>query len=454
MTRILYWNIQQFGINKINNPNRKRQRGSSLPQPAASDDRKRYILDTLAANPVDIFVVVETNTGAGAPGTHVTASGETGALNLLTEIRIRLGITWRLVPPLILGIGGVSEGISVYYNSANLFFTGPWFWQGGANPAIAPAPPLVGVRYAPPWRRCLPATPVPAASPINPGIPMNRLAGQWQFHGPPPVGGGAAPVLQFPGPNSRTPFLTTFWDTTGAGRTIKLLSYHAPPNSGLAANGTSRLSNILEMTTNLGANEVGVIVGDFNVDLYSPFAALAYGRLTNMPPLGVGYTRLLNRTTANAWPDKGYVGTHIKSRHEATPWNTNGYPGYGYIGSSNMFQNYDSIDNALVRYGTGFGPPPPHNMTIVNRVTGSPYNRVVPAPGGAATPTGNYAYQSAMTPIGIGANPLDPIALPLPPPAPGGLVPGNIGGLARFRGWDNYGHIRSTSDHMALIFDV
>jgi len=447
MSRILYWNIQQFGLNKINNPSLKRkQKGSSLNPNQASIARRQYIISTLTANPPDIFVVVETTTGAGAPGTLVNAGGATGALDLLNRIQgaPALGANWRLVPPIIIGQGNLREGISVYYNSANLDFTGPWGWQGGVNPA-APVGGIVPVAYAPPWNNCLPGGVVPGGSPINPGVNMNRLAGQWQFRGP--VVGGIAPVLTFPGPLNRTPFLTTFWDAAG-GRTIKLLSYHAPPNFGAAANGTNNLSTIQEMTANLGANEVGVIVGDFNVDLFNAYyRGIAYTNLTGV----AGYTRHIN-PTANVWPNKGYVFTHLKTSNQAKPWQTNGYPGYGYTGSNTNFPGYDSIDNILTRYGGGLVPPVNHNMTIVNRVTGSPYNRIAPTPGGA--PAGNLVYQTGMNQIIGGANAGLPAALPLPPPAPGGIVPGTIGGLSSFKGWSNYGHIRSTSDHMALIIDV
>ncbi|NVK09215.1 hypothetical protein [Tenacibaculum sp.] len=458
MARVLYWNIQQFGINKINNPFfNRRQIGSTINMQQASTQRAQLILDTMTSNIPDIFVVIETSTGGGVEGSLITAGGQQGALDLLAKIRANavLGANWMLVPPLILGQGGVSEGISVFYNSANLSFTGPWGWQGAANPSDSVANIGIGnlVGYAAPWNNCLPAVAVPGGSNVNPGINSNQLAGQWLFTD------NAMPPnrLQFPGIGNRPPYLTTFWDAANA-RTIKLLAYHAPPNFGPAANGTNQLSNVREMTNNLAANEAGVIVGDFNVNIFNAyFEPIAYNNLINLLPAGAGYTRAINPTANNGWPDKGYVFTHMKHKYRngATPWETNEYPAYGYLGSNNHFAGYDSIDNVLTRYGAAAAGPAA-NITIVNRITGSPYNAVMPTPGGA--PPGHYAYTTGMAQIPVGmANAGSPVALPLPPNGPngdGGYTPGNIGALRRFLGWDNYGKIRSTSDHLPLIIDI
>ncbi len=455
--RILYWNIQQFGINKINNPSRKRQKGSAISGLAASTDRSNLIINTITAHPPnipDIFVVVETSTGGGNEGTLVTAGGESGSIELLRRIRGALGANWMLVPPLILGQGDLTEGISVYFNSATLNFTGPFGWQGGVNSANAigvigvanlveyPAPYYLGAGNA---NNALPDGNTPGTPGIiNPFMPMSKLAGQWLFDD------GAAPAnrLQFPGVVNRPPFLTTFWDAAG-NRNIKLLSYHAPPQTGAAVAGTAALANIREMTTNLGAQDVGVIVGDFNVNLFDAFNANnAYNPLIANPPLAQRYTRQLN-PTANIFPDKANVFTHIKTSNEAKPWDTNSYPGYGYIGSNARFQGYDSIDNILTRYGANAGGPAA-NITVVNLVTGSPYNRVTnPVNNG---PQGFYNYATGMARNAAGL----PAALPLPPLGPngnGGIQPGTIGGLSSFKGWDSYGKIRSTSDHMPLIID-
>jgi hypothetical protein len=443
MARILYWNIQKFGINKINQPTKKRRRdGTAIPFTPESQFRLQVIRTTLTQNTPDIFVVVETSTGAGAPGTLISAGGALGCLDLLSKLRTWFPgpNDWRLIPPVRLGKGNVAEGISVFYNNANLKFTGPWGWQGGVNPSA----PVAGMpaAYGGAWANCLPAA--NPGGPINGAINMNRLAGQWQFRGP--IVGGVAPVLGFPNDYNRTPYLTTFWDA-GNGRTIKLLSFHASPKQNAAATGTNQLANIQEMTANLGANQVGVIVGDFNVDLFNThFEPIAYDDLLETTANGgAGYTRLIN-PTANQWPNKGYVCTMLRSVNTARPWTTNGYPAYEYV----IKDSYSSVDNILTRYGAGAGGPAA-NMTIVNRTAGAPYNRVMPTPGGA--PPGVLNYNTAMSQNIAGL----PAALLLPPAGPGGgggYNPGDIGALSAFKGWANYRRVRSTSDHMALIVDV
>jgi len=455
MARILYWNIEKFGINKINEPRAKRKRDGTLtiPPPQAGY-RREVIRTTLIQNTPDIFVVVETSTGTGAPGTLVTAGGETGSLFLLEQLRAWFPAPsdWRLVPPLRLGQGNVQEGISVFYNHANVQFTGPWGWQGGANPSdsVANIGALNLVNYGIDWIDALPLGNAPGgANLINPGVPYRRLAGQWQFRGP--MVGGIAPVLDFPNAFNRTPFLTTFWEPAGGGRTIKLLSFHASPKKQQSADGTNQLSYIQEMTTNLAANEVGVIVGDFNVDIFNThFEPIAYNRLLGNFPGGVGYTRQIN-PTPNVWPDKGYVCTMIRSHNSARPWQTNGYPGYEYV----IKDTFSSVDNILTRYGGGTAVGPATNITIVNRVTGTTYNR--DAPPIAGVPPGSLVYNSAMALNAAMPTAGLPSALPLPPAGPighGGFVTGNIGALTTFVGWNNYRRVRSTSDHMGLIVDV
>lgn len=449
MARILYWNIQQFGINKINQPSRKRTYDGIAIPTTYSTYRKRVIETTLIQNTPDIFVVVETSTGMGAPGTLITTGGKTGSLFLLEQLQNLFPAPndWRLVPPLRLGQGNVQEGISVFYNHANVKFTGPWGWQGGANPSDSVANIGVGnlVNYGGDWANTLPLGNTPGGNnTINPGVPYRHLAGQWQFQGA--VVNGISPILGFPNVHNRTPFLTTFWEPA-SGRTIKLLSFHASPKKQQAADGTNQLSHIQEMTTGLAANEVGVIVGDFNVDIFNTyFAPIAYNNLV----AGVGYTRQIN-PTQNIWPNKGYVCTTLRSHKNAKPWFTNGYPGYEIVVQS----SFSSIDNILTRYGGGTAVGPAANITIVNRITGTPYNRDAPVIPNA--PPGSLIYNSAMALNNAGPYIGLPSAFLLPPAGVtghGGYAPGSIGALSTFIGWNNYRRIKSTSDHMALIIDV
>ncbi|MCP4262040.1 MAG: hypothetical protein GY774_31755 [Planctomycetes bacterium] len=466
-TRILYWNIENFAINKINNPSiRKRQRGSDMSEQDASHDRRNFIGHILAENLPDIFVVVEVEAGAVPVGPVLNGqlvrnSGEQGCMELLNTIRAWAtaaippfaGTSWSLVPPLISGAAGRAEGIAVFYRDDRLYFVGPYYWPAGAPPVPSNGPSVdraAGANgpYPLPWgsnlapaNDCLPARAIPVASPINAGQPENQLAGQTMFFTPAIPAIMAAPTpIRFPAPDNKNPFLTSFYEIAAPNRLINLLSYHASPNKHpafptQAQDGTAALAQIQEMTVGLGAN-VGVIVGDFNVSLFSPHEPAAYGPLMVVAP-GPAYNRHLNPTAVIGLPQDFYVYTHIKPDDEVNNNDTNGYPGYGYLGGSEGYPGFTAIDNIFTRNVV------PANMTVVNKVVGSPYNAVAPPPAGAAPGTLIYAKSTT------------PYAMPIPPPAPGGYPPGTAGGhLTSFRGWNNYGRIRSTSDHLPLIIDV
>lgn len=444
MTKILYWNIENFSINKINDPDTKRKRKSKAPTGVvASGNRSNLILNAMQANVPDIFVIVETTTGAGAEGTLINAGGSQAALDLLQKIRTKFGATWMLVPPLIVGQGTLLEGVCVFFNSnSKLFFTGPFGWQGGVSPAS-----VIGgttVAYAKPWDTALPAIKTPTTTGIiNGGLPQNQLAGQWLYDD------GAKPPLklEFPSTGERPPYLTTFWDA-GSNRNIKLVAYHAPPPDTLiSAAGVDSLSQIREITTLLKPEDDVIIMGDFNVDLSDEDSAdEAYDTL-----IADSYTRQINPTTDSDFPDVGYICTTMyttSGKNKAEPTNTRGYPAYGYM-------TPNSYDNMLTRYGNITRVPVSSKITIVNLVAGAPYTKATtPAYAGAM---GTLIYTTAMAKDSRATDPLAPVALLLPPnPTPngnGGYAPRTKGVGTKFREWANYGVVRSTSDHMALIID-
>ncbi|HEX8231253.1 MAG TPA: hypothetical protein VF826_18385 [Chloroflexia bacterium] len=464
MTRILYWNIQDFSINKILNPvTNKRKRGSAVSEHAASLDRRQLILQNLTENTPQIFVVVEVSTAAGAAGSVITGGGANGTWKLLEEMRAAAALAppplaeWCVVPPLTSGTGGFAEGIAVFYDASALHFVGPYKWPG-AGPAVPMTAAGAATDYLPPFfnplrigvfANALPNRTVPLASPLNGGAQESHLAGQFQFL--PAAGGGP---LQFPGPNNRTPFLTAFYDPVGA-RIITLLAMHTTP--AVAAGGMTALGNVTEMTSApllAGGPEVQVVVGDFNVSLWAAGAGAAYGTLTAPAP-GPGYAQAITLGTyagGNVPPDNGYFITHIKPGNNAKPWvgayqgNNFGYPGYDYMGSAPMFPGYDAIDNIFYRY-IGTPPPAAHNTTIVNRVVGSPYNNPDRLPLPVGLPQGALGYLASAPP---------PVPVPAagPPVTQGGYAPGTVGGLKSFKGWNKYGKIRSTSDHLAIVIDV
>ena len=443
MTKVLYWNIDDFHFNKIGDTRNKTEPGTSIAKKIAAPDRFRFIIDTIKANIPDIIVIVETDTDQGNQGTLIGTGGDTGSRLLLKRIRDTesLGEDWMLIPPLRLGQNNVQEGISVFFNSSKLIFSGPWNFRGSTIPSASTAP-APGLAYSDSWANCLPDTVVPLspAGLINRGIPSNQLAGQWQYLKPVPIGPTELPI-RFPTTNDRPPYLTTFWDTENS-RPISLFSFHAATGDG-AVTGTNQIARIPEVSSALVGNEARIIVGDFNVNLLDDTERnSAYGNL-----IAAGYA-LQIEPTLDQWPDKGYIGTNLLARIRATPWNTNGYPGYGYAGNS---QGVVSVDNILTLGGN------PANMTIANRVTGTPFNKVDPAPNNP--PIGHYPFPTGMSPIVDGDAAGLPVALPLPPSGPasgGGFAPGadSSDEATNFRLWRNYGKIRSTSDHLALIIDI
>ncbi|KMQ64619.1 hypothetical protein ACM46_10235 [Chryseobacterium angstadtii] len=429
----------------------------------------------------DILVIIEATTGTDGLPEGETVD-ESSSYYLMQEIRQRTGNNnWYLVPPLVSGTEGRAEGIAVLYNSANLIFTGPWRWPGGDGPAgsVAAIPNANMRSYNAPymWRQN-PYNPAGPANPPNPNDPDNTLpnrnipldsannpgrleyqvAGQWDYH----TGGNPANAqLNFPDAGKRRPFLTTFYDTSVAvngstHREIRLLSFHASPyqfqsnpitglrEAGPAATGTAEIANIFEMNQALAPNQVNVIVGDFNIPLWN-YGGVALPTIAYNPIIALGYQQQLQQVPNN-FPDKAYRITHIKPSDNSTPYNDNGFPAFGYMTEPELLGRYDAIDNIFVRY-----PPMPNNaggpaanMTIVNRVTGSPYT-------GAGLPA---------LPVGVPAGTGGVLVYPqyltnaYCMPVPNGVAAPNIGLKNRFQGWNNYRRIRSTSDHLALIVDI
>ena len=438
MTRIMFWNVQQFSVNKIANPlGIAFAGGGGVNAPA---DRLALMIELIQqANP-EILVIVELRTGPTAAGTIVTGNGVIATSRLLAAMVNQHQGDWCLVPPLCTSD---YEGVAVFYRSANLVFTGPHVWSGGAGgQAVAPAAGFAGAPYGWPMEFLIGQGQVPLASRHNPGLPESHCAAQttgWTALPAPPPAAPPAPAF-----DPREPYRTTFAEVVGAAfvRDIELISIHAPPEN-LAAEGfmqeMAACDEIVGHPPPHPAPYVRVIAGDFNVNLLDPVGNIAppYQALTEpphnfllgqepaalppggFPPAGPGYYATLIKRPANArfWPP----GTH--------------YPGYGYIGEQNGVALY-AIDNMFIRGGA------PAEFTILNPVVGSPYNEFLPPVGyGVWVGAIPVARSAGLPPPGIGL---------LPNPA----VAVNIGQIALFRGWQNYGKISSTSDHLPIVMDV
>jgi hypothetical protein len=459
MTRILYWNINNFCRNKIADPN---DNGESA-------DRQTHIVNQVfLPNLPDIFIVVEVyfrrayEMHAGVP---VSEASRGGVIGLLDAIRAATNNNWMVVPALWSGKAGYCEAVAVFYNQNAVQFDGPYVfgpdyrtvlgnaepldrgcpYANTARPAWAPGTWKNGPLFYPnSWRNppggggsCLPAR----ASAI-PGVNEDKLAGQYEFYD---AFGGQ---IHFPREEQRSPYLTYFIDA--AGRRLKIFAVHTSPK--YAAQGLAQLQHIQELPP--AANEVSVVVGDFNVDPFDNRAA--YNGLTNngfqlhFDSIQGGGIQLNRRP---------YCLTHYLPTNHATPFGTLGgvaagpthdvYPRLGYMGSmgGNRFTvpvTAGALDNVLTQYGGGAAVPPANsNKTIVNSVVGTPYNAVpgmVPAT--LADLVGGLGFASSLN-----------AAVPTPNGQNSTL---GLAGFHQmvFQAWNNFGRIRSTSDHLALLIDV
>jgi hypothetical protein len=465
VTRILYWNIENFARNKINDPvTNKRQKGSTVMRDVASAQRRWYIQQVLVAANPEIIVVVEVETGYDGNGRLARGTGLTGALNLLTYIRGWAHAGWMLVPPIQTG---PREAVAVYYDSTLRFFTGPYTWPGGALATAAapgggtgdyPAAPDNVIGGLPdPLAGAPPRGNIPAGAQYNVGVAERRCAARTAFtHSAANMVNAGAPIAW--GAKARSPYMATFAEMNPAGtavaRNLSIFGIHAPARQVPAAAHMALIDDTAEIVDNLGVNEVRVVAGDFNLNLMLAGAAYAlnpaYAGLTAQ-----GYTRALDPLPAPPAPPlsyKEYFATHIRTRRKATCWGPVAdpalYPGYKYTGSDQV-QNFYAIDNIFVHPNGG---PAPANFTILNPVVGSPFTTnpapfPVPGPGGSGT-----RLQGTIALARISEIPPLPGVMGGPAPPAG---PVSQAGLpSAFRGWANYGGIRSTSDHFALAIDV
>ena len=538
-TRILYWNIQQFSIAKVNSV-------TAVNNPVGGratrgQDRLHHIINEVVAqiNP-DIFVIVEVQAGGGYrqfvnEGQPILGQfAQRASMIILQQLRALPNPNpaqpnphqnWCLIPPINVGGGGgnnlgfaqgngMREGIAVYYRSDKLQFIGPYVMTSFANVLHAKSPNQPNLTVGdladyPAWANgafggaAMPNN-IPRTHNIGrlggQGRPVrvreNQFAGQYAYY---PLPNPPLPLplpnqgnrIHFPNANNRSPYLTSFIDLNHPNnRIIKLFSFHSSP--GTADDAVARLAQIPEIQ-NVAANEVSVIVGDFNVDSFVAYArpnpaqgfnnpnqTNPYFGLTNTQ----NYTMHLSPLNAGALSNdrKPYCSTHylpvlnqlVQQPDFATPLNnmsaqnppmTGDYPSYGFM------SNNGAIDNIFTRYGNNANPIPPNNpnITIANTLTGKPYNTVMQQI--AANPPWNAVAQ--IPPVGVTneltgghavPSTLQNLVLPLPDPL--NLAGYQAGGYPDtpaanpvqhtrvFSEWHNFERIRSTSDHLAISIDV
>jgi hypothetical protein len=473
MTKVLFWNLAQFGINKINSASlAKGENQGGLTNQAAATWRRRVIYRTLQYTQPDIIVVIEVGSGDSWPNDLATfTGGMTGASFLLNFLRTSMVYNagnWRMVPPLRIGRkpGSRPETVAILYrgnsvdNGVNVtrYFTGPNVWIGGhtghsvdpadgyipnAYPTAAGGSPDIRVMLVPGGGI---ARTIPPTALHNPNRQEDRVAARTEFR----INDNGAPGELLDFDVFRPPFMATFYETSTAGvRNVTLFSIHSPAVAGDSEVFMSYLASAFDISSPLGLQELRVIGGDFNVNLFDGAGAYshAYDALTN-----VNYQYLLAPSPTGPGPNlsayQGYYATHIKPVNKnnrkqaskflwsdaATP-SLSYYPGYNYIGSDQLPDFY-SIDNILVNPFNGAAN---YQTTVMNHVVGTPMNRVMPIPGGA--PPGTLALVEGFTNPAVN-------------PWPGNAVPTapnwTLGNRASLTSWFNYGYLYRTSDHFAV----
>jgi hypothetical protein len=257
MTRVLFWNIENFALNKIFSVALKRQRGhGGLTDAQAALARRTVINAVNAAAQADIIVIVEVSSGDNWPNALASQTGGMEAMvyiqNRFNNPAVALPGGWGLVPPLYTGTGGRAETVGILYRRTNnagtihRYFTGPNIWTGGYGgasadpglglaPAAYPAPVMVGAgidinaMLVPPGFGGVRA--IPGGAQHNAGLNENVVAARIAFDdtfGAPIAFGGL-----------REPFMATFTETNAGGvvqRNLTIFGIHSPPQGVAAAN--------------------------------------------------------------------------------------------------------------------------------------------------------------------------------------------------------------------------
>lgn len=536
-TRILYWNIQQFSLNKLNENvtllGEKRKQTEKKGITRGMSRLQHIMKDVIAPVNPDLFVIVEVQAGGNKgdqDGLPIHGSDARKATFILLKELRKQNANWSLIPPVNVGgfnptpnseglFKGLREGVAVYYRSDKLQFEGPYVMskfkslekREGEAPIIhtqtnarSNSPNQEGVLkelsgYPSDWngafcedakKRQIPIFDPEKKEAVQ--VYENQLAGQYVYYPWPDTEAVPKPPLplpqqffpkkrdtrtppaenriDFPERYDRPPYLTCFREIApdSKKRIIKLFSIHTSPSR--AAKAVEKYKHVPELQT-IENNEVSVVLGDFNVDTFAnPPNKAPFNVLTNATDTdgGLGYKIKIDSIP----PDSGdsqvdedrrpYCMTHIFPTDHATPNNNedetdathNVYPRYGYMGAKYknpatqtwFFGNRGAIDNVFLRYGNERNKPDDHKLTIVNTIVGKPYNKLANPPQNVgADLTGGLDIPKTISNK----------SLPLPRRnSQGGFDNATQEELTAFREWNNYGKVRSTSDHLAISVDV
>lgn len=471
MTKVLIWNIEQFDAEKINSAsNDTAENTGGLTKAQAAVQRRDLIYQTLNATQPDIFIIIEVIARKMQKSSAAFNNGGlSGAVYLLDQLRdgnapdAIKSADWRLVPPLWLN----SETMAVFYRGATgntkRYFTGPNVWSGGIRGKTLPSGKVNPRAYA----ENVSIKKSPAinfnAMLVPPGTTARTIPSGALYNGTGAImENTVAGRVAFSDGTNRSNFGGATWplmvsfsevEDGNVRRNITIFAVHPPANKEGQDAFMGTLAATTDVASGLGDKETRLIGGDFNIPLlnengekttqYRPLTDLGYGLL--LDPVGAA--------PANVDAYRGYFATHnvvgpiddtTQLRSSKLLWSESDtnqayYPGYGYIGSE---LSASSLDNILVKPKLT-NDVHDYKTTIMNMVTGTPFNKVADPAG--SPPQGTIALSTV-----IQNAPEQWQPWPKYPTAP---IYSEAQALDLFS-WRNYGKINSTSDHFAFYAEI
>ena len=427
MTRILFWNLWNFNLDRIT-----QNGGAQL---------KNIIYNITKTDPA-IFSLIELPTGGATEGKFVMGKYETAAITLMNHLNapfFKHGVVppWKMVPPVVTGEGGKSEGVAVYYRSDVVKFTGPWFCTDSSG--APPATKAKGSKYISSPGDTTENNPSTIHSyPSNWNSVMLKKTdtegGQWEFQNT------TGKAQEYPAAGYRRPWLTTFREIKG-GRDLEIFSFHAAFGDGgkMAVPAVEALAKTKEIVAAFATKTpaIRVVGGDFNLDMnnrnkkkpYDGIVKLGFESAFSKKPV----SNKFHYTSLRAI-DANYKGTLT------TKITTGLYPNFSYSSSA--------YDQAFVKGHAA----PLKNQMILNQVIGVDINY-------AGYPNQNAKGKAIDQGYGFSKNiPADTTKFTIPTrmSKEADVIRKMTKGDpdAEFRKDENYGHIRLTSDHMGIVVEV
>ncbi|KPC60173.1 hypothetical protein [Streptomyces chattanoogensis] len=449
-TRILSWNIENFGENSP---------GTSTPK-HMRNEYQAYVLGVIKAVQPHIIVLVEI---AGTKNGQLI-DNHAACLDLQAKLA-KEDSNWRLIPPFNCGGNG---GVAMLYlaldpSGRKRFFTGPKFSQGN-KPGDSPPPgrPQKDVSFGKNYARK-----VVGERKLDPCVTtyLQQVRG---IANPPEYENSAAPQTSLglrasyqknkikPSDAVRDPYRARFVEVENdqVTRELNIIGVHGPA-SGDQQDYLRRLAGLKDVATPVVASEARVLIGDFNLDSIDDLPDKQGGYHALITPSSPGSQKYelaldpsshlgqLNQKDGS----RDYFVTIIRGKDKATwgPGNQeeSPYPGFRYIDRKPMQKTnkmVTALDNAFTAHGANAKPNPGANgPSIVNAVAGSPYR---PFKNNGQLPTGHFTMGRLVE---------------LPPPS-GDQAPEDpkppVGTEEDVFRKSYEARVRSISDHLPIVIEV